>query len=358
MSFVWNFLNWLQPHELRERREDGRVDVRNLAVFYFTGLKQKRSRVKDMSATGVFLYTDERWLPGACVLLTLRRTGLLRQRSGPPVRLRARSVRLEEDGVGLTFVPEPLSAAAWRNLMTKAAGLNARIPTAQDDIVGQFRVAKALAFLIRVSPSAEERILNLITEVMSDERAMRAIKVAVKAEELLDTQEGAAPGQVSPDLLLRALEVGSVAKDERTQQAWVGMLASSCRATADESSSWRCVNLLTQLLPEQIQILTLACTRATQLGWAPGFVFREKIDCPTDQIRRIAGIRDLAGVEQDLNHLHHLGLLEPTLRENAFEIIVNANITPTGLGLKLFARCSGYAEPAATIDVSALRMVS
>ncbi len=355
MSLIWKLLN---RTKLSERREDGRISVRDLDVFHFTGSKQKRFKVKDMSATGVYLHTDERWLPGARVLLTLQRTGLLGQRSGPPVRLRARFVRAGEDGVGLTFVPEPFDAPAWRDLMTKASALNRRIPSQRNDIVGQFRTAQVLAFFIRICPSAEAEILKLITETLGDERAMRAIEVGRQAEELLDDQDGAATSEVSPDLLLRVLDVGSDANDELMQHSWAGMLAASCLAAADESSSWSNVNLLTQLLPGHLQILTLACTRAIEKGWEPGFVFREKIDCPAVEIRRLTGIRDLTGVEQDLNHLHHLGLLESTSRANSFEHIVDANITPTGLGLMLYARCIGHAEPPEILDAKTLQMAS
>jgi hypothetical protein len=355
MSLGWKLLKWVG---LSERREDGRIPVQDFHVFYSTGLKQKRLRVKDMSASGVYLHTDERWPPGARVVLTLQRSGFLGHRSGPPLRLRARSVRAGEDGVGLTFIPEPLDAIAWRDLMTKAAALNARIPSAQNDILGHFRIAQALAFLIRACPSAEARILQLINEELGDEKAMRAIEVGCIAEDLLEVPDRAAIDQVAPDLLLRILEIGSDANDELIRHSWAGPLASSCLAEADEGSSWTCVNLLTQFLPGHIQILTLACTRAMEKGWEPGFDFREKIQCPMAEVRRVTGIRDLTGVEQDLNHLHHFGLLQPTSKANSFEHIVDANITPTGLGLKLFARCNGHPEPPETPRAKTLQLVS
>ncbi len=355
MSLVWKLLKRVG---LSDRREDGRISVQDFHVFYSSGTKQKRLPVKDMSATGVYLQTDERWQPGTRVLLTLQRSGFLGKRSGPPLRLRARSVRVGEDGVGLTFIPEPLDAVAWRDLMTTAAALNGRIPSAQNDILGHFCTAQALAFLVRACPSAKARILKLITEDLGDGRAIRAIEVGRIAEDLLDEQDGGAISQIPPDLLLRLLELGSDANDELMRHSWAGLMASSCLAQAEESSGWTCVNLLTQFLPGHIQILTLACTRAAQKGWEPGFVFREKIECPTAEVRRLTGIRDLTGVEQDLNHLHHLGLLEPSSKANSFEQIVNANITPTALGLKVFARCNGHAEPPEAPRAKALQLVS
>jgi hypothetical protein len=355
MSLVWKLLNRAR---ISERREDGRICVRDLEVFYAAGSKQMRSRVKDMSATGVYLQTDERWLPGTRVLLTLQRTGLLGQRLGPPLPLRARSVRAGEDGVALTFVPDSLDAVAWRGLMTQASELNGRIPSVQNDIVGQFSTAQALAFLIRICPSAKIEILKFVTETLGDQKAMRAIEIGRMAQEKLDDQEGSPTREVPSELLLRVLEVGSDAQDELMRHAWAGLLASSCLAEEEESTSWRCVELLTQFLPGHIQILTLACERAAEKGWEPGFIFTERIDCPAVEIRRLTGIRDLAGVEQDLNHLHQLGLLEPTARANSFDSIVDANITPTPEGLKMFARCNGRAEPPEPAGVKALQIAS
>ena len=355
VSLVWKLLNRAR---ISERREDGRISVRDFDVFYSIGSKRKRSRVKDMSATGVYLQTEERWAPGTLVQLTLQRTGLLGQRSGPPLLLRARSIRAGEDGVGLTFVPDSLDAVAWRGLITQAADLNGRIPSVQNDIVGQFRTAQALAFLISACPSAETEILKFITETLGDQKAVRAIEIGCKAQEMLDEQEGAPIREIPLELLLRILEVGSDAQDELMRHSWAGLLASSCLAEEEESSSWRCVELLTQFLPGHIQILTLACERAAQKGWEPGFIFLEKIACPAVEIRRLTGIRDLTGVEQDLNHLHHLGLLEATARANSFDSIVDANITPTPLGLKIFARCNGRAEPQEPAGVKVLQIAS
>jgi hypothetical protein len=342
MSLVWEVLNRIG---IGERREDWRIAIRHFDVFYSTGSKQKRARVKDMSATGVYLHTNEHWLPGTRVLLTLQRRGFLGQRSGPALRLRARSVRVGKDGVALSFVPELLDTGVWRRLMAKAADLNGRTPSPQNDIVGQFRTARALAFLIRIGPYEEDRIVKFITETLGDEKAIRAIEIGCIAGNLLDEQGNALTRKVPLDFLLRVLEVGSDANDELMRRSWAGLLASSHLADADEGSSWRYVNLLTHLLPGHIQILNLACMRAARKGWEPRFVFREKIQCPMADVRRLTGIRDLTGVEQDLNHLHHLGLLQPTLKANSLEHIVVANITPTGLGLKLFSRCSGHAEP-------------
>lgn len=352
---VWKLLNRIG---LGERREDGRISTRDLDVFYSSGSKQKRAKVKDLSITGVYMHTDEDWPPGKCVLLTLERSGFLAHRSGSALRLRAKSVRAGHDGVALTFVPDSLDADTWRGLMTKAADLNGRIPSAQNDVIGQFRTARALAFLIRICPSEEDRTVKFIAEILGDEKAMRAIEIAAIAEDLLDDQASAVTREVPPELLLRILEVGSDANDEPMRRSWAGIAASSALAEADGELSWRYVNLLTQLLPGHIQILTLACERAAQQGWEPGFVFREKIQCPAVEVRRLTGIRDLAGVEQDLNHLHHLGLLQATSKANSFDPLVEANITPTALGLKMFARCSGRAEPPEPPGAKTLQLVS
>ena len=340
---------------LGERRKDGRVPVRGLDVSYWTGLEQRRARIKDISPTGIYLLTHERWLPGTSVQLTLQRKGFLDHVSRPQVRLRARTVRLGDDGVGLKFLHEHINDADWIKLMGRATTL-----VEHSDGVYLFRFTKALAFLLHFAPAGESRILKLITEDLVRERAERAIEIVLKAEEMLTAQGCAQRTGISPDLILRILEDGSKTHQEEMEQSWAGVLASSATEGSVDEDGMIYAELLSKLEASHILILAAGSACAMQMGWKPDSVLPQSLICTADEIKKITGKRDLAVIERDLHHLYELGLLELTVKEIPFTPIEQANITPTTLGMYLYARCSGQIGVSETseIDNAAMEIAS
>ncbi len=339
-----------------ERRRDGRVGVSYLEASYWTGVEQKRVRVKDVSPTGVYVVTDDRWLPGTNILLTLQnaqKRSLFDDVARPEVRMAARTVRTGEDGVGLTFVQDHIKTSTWLKLMNIATSL-----VVHNDAVRVFRVTKALAFLLRICPSCEEQVLKLIAENMSNERCERAIEVALRAEEIIVSQNRTPGTGLPPGLVLHILENGSEIGDDRLQQSWGGMLAASSLEASTPEAILRYIELLSALDPCPIRILTAACARAMEVGWKSKFVFDAPLVCSLAEIKKIAGARTMVGIEQDLNRLYQLGLLERTEKVNSLDPIQEPNLTPTALGLQLYARCTGQISAPEALEVPEPETVS
>jgi hypothetical protein len=63
--------------------------------------------IRNISATGFYLLTRERWQPGTVVTMTLQRTAGAKENSNTEqyISVMSRVVRLGQDGVGLAFVP-------------------------------------------------------------------------------------------------------------------------------------------------------------------------------------------------------------------------------------------------------------
>src|ERR1700722_13885699 len=57
-----------------DRRRSDRVRAPKLAVYYWTGSQPVQHEVRDISPTGLYVLTDERWYPGTIVKMTLQRT--------------------------------------------------------------------------------------------------------------------------------------------------------------------------------------------------------------------------------------------------------------------------------------------
>ncbi len=89
-----------------EEPEDPRIVTREslpgLIAYYFTGGTPAAQEVRDISPTGVYIVTTERWYPGTVVRLTL--TDRRDPRVERSLTVNAKAVRFGSDGVGLEFI--------------------------------------------------------------------------------------------------------------------------------------------------------------------------------------------------------------------------------------------------------------
>jgi hypothetical protein len=97
---------WLFPEPQDPRRKSARQPVPGLAAHFFTGGAPQAHEIRDISATGLYVVTTERWYPGTIIRMTLSKPdsgGHLIEHS---ITVQAKSVRWGNDGVGLEFVLE------------------------------------------------------------------------------------------------------------------------------------------------------------------------------------------------------------------------------------------------------------
>ena len=60
--------------------------------------------IRDISSTGLYVVTEERWYPGTLVLMTLQRSDVDDELAERAIAVQSRAVRWGPDGVGLQFV--------------------------------------------------------------------------------------------------------------------------------------------------------------------------------------------------------------------------------------------------------------
>lgn len=78
--------------------------------------------IRDISSTGLFLVTEERWYPGTVVMMTLQKKGVPVDSPDRSIAVQSRAVRWGEDGVGLQFVlPEANDRKRGMNLLEDGA---------------------------------------------------------------------------------------------------------------------------------------------------------------------------------------------------------------------------------------------
>jgi hypothetical protein len=101
MKALEKLVNWFHP---RDRRKAAREETLPLIAHYWDGGPPVPRRVRDISPNGLYLMTDQRWYPGSLVMLSLQREDLPESNPHRTITVKAKVVRLGEDGVGFSMV--------------------------------------------------------------------------------------------------------------------------------------------------------------------------------------------------------------------------------------------------------------
>jgi len=96
--------SWLERWWSPDPRKAPRLSVPGLAAYYWTGAAPQARNIRDISTTGLYVVTEERWYPGTLVLMTLQRTDCADEVAERSISVHSRAVRWGNDGVGLQFV--------------------------------------------------------------------------------------------------------------------------------------------------------------------------------------------------------------------------------------------------------------
>lgn len=118
--------NWLDRWfslDPADKRKSPRKPAPGLFAFFWTGGPPLAHSIRDISATGLYVVSEERWYPGTLVRMTLATAESGEQSETNSVTVLARAVRDGNDGVGLEFVrPRRLDERTARLLRGVTAG--------------------------------------------------------------------------------------------------------------------------------------------------------------------------------------------------------------------------------------------
>lgn len=330
--------SWFRlPFMYRPRAE--RRESPALVAVHWDGNTPRQHPVANLSSSGAYLFTREKWNPGEIVSLTLQRKGELERTRRSRFTIQAKAVRRDKDGVAVEYLlPNETQVRLWQPTV------KSDIPqTAPEDVVREFRTAAAIAFIKRIAPQAAERVAWLFRRGLSSHRLESALEIVLHAEELLELTAGATRVRVHPDLVLRLLEDGSWAELDWIQHYWSGLLISSCTTSQNPVlDDFELPSLLSQLTTIQARIFATACDTAIKQMDPYGRIRANSLSRSADDLALISGVHDRVHIERDIQHLSWLGILEETVKWKFFSLIEEANITPTPLALKLYARCHAH----------------
>ena len=96
--------SWLERWWSPDPRKAPRDLSPGLAAYYWNGSVPQAHGIRDISTSGLYVVTEERWYPGTLVLMTLQRTDCGDEVEERAISVQSRAVRWGNDGVGLKFV--------------------------------------------------------------------------------------------------------------------------------------------------------------------------------------------------------------------------------------------------------------
>jgi hypothetical protein len=317
-----------------------RAERRNspsLAAYHWKGHLPRLNSVRDISSTGAFLLTQERWEPGEVISLTL-------QRSGPPERensfpLQAKAVRWDDQGVAVSFMlPTGADLRLWQSPL-KSADLQ----NEPEDILHEFRVAQTISFLTRISPDTHVPASRLLHEELSNYRLENAVEITLGAEKMLGAAVEGDHLRAMPDVVMRIIEAGSWSSDDKWMlQFWAGLLAASCSSAGDDQSTLAFADLLGQLKALHLRILSAACGRSTKVSGGAGSMYCRPLKWKASDLMKYSGSSDLIKLDRELNYMADLGVIAAREKSAFFQQMTDTTIAPTNLGLQLYAKCNGH----------------
>jgi PilZ domain-containing protein len=297
----------------------------------------KRSTVKDISSSGLYLHTQERWPVGEVIPLTIEVEGWLEKGVHQQIAVQTLVVRTDEDGVGLSFVlPEGFDPELWKVLVTDSAVL-----TDPKDLLYALKMMRTALFLYRLCHAEANEAILLLGEELDEPRTENALEIALGAEKLLALETDADKMRAHPGIVASIFKYGSWALDDLTKQLWIGLFVTSChRDTFDESYSVF-VDLLVNLTPTQSLILVTACKKIMDLMADSNIRPSTRIIFTPEEMTQLTGIYDPARVAVETAYLFNPGLIEKVFDFTSYLPTEKFDITPSRLGLELYKRCKG-----------------
>lgn len=118
--------SWLSRLFSIEHRRSQRKPAPGLVAYYWEGAAPMAHEIRNISSTGFYLLTRERWHPGTVVTMTLQKTAVAGSAPELYIAVQTKVIRLGDDGVGFVFVQlEPHGADSGEGSSSKPVGKRA-----------------------------------------------------------------------------------------------------------------------------------------------------------------------------------------------------------------------------------------
>lgn len=333
-SPIVRFLRWVDPKLVTppELRASSRRPAPELVAYRWVKGSAISFPVGDISSTGVYLLTDERWPLGEQLTLVLQREGPLESDLRRQVTMHAEVVRYGDQGLGLRFLlPLGMDLHLWETTHPTHADMSK-----PEYVVNELRFADALAFLLRICPQAAAGLRTLLEKDLGIARSECAVDILLLAQDALLRNPDCDRLRVHPAIALRVLETGSWAEHDFIKQFWAGLLVTAATREGLDTANLPHIDTLSLLRPVHFHLLADVCTRQEPEGAEDPTLY----DCTPDELTKITGTSDLTPIYRAVGLLGELGLI---VRDNrpTYAFGEKLRLMPTTAGRLLLARCIG-----------------
>jgi hypothetical protein len=129
------FMGWFKGSLPRQRRKVERQDTPQVVAHYWDGGAPAAHTIRDLSESGLYVVTEQRWYPGTMVMMTLQRKDSFDGEADRSITVQSKVVRSGTDGVALIFVPEE---NGYRHAANGASNGNGHFATAGRKAISRF----------------------------------------------------------------------------------------------------------------------------------------------------------------------------------------------------------------------------
>ena len=299
----------------------------------------KRSTVADISSSGIYLHTEERWPVGEVIPVTIEVEGWLAKGAQQQIPMQMLVVRTDEHGVGLSFVlPAGLDPDLWEILVKDSAVLTDPI-----DLAYALKMMRTVLFLYRLCNAGANEAIILLGGELDAPRTENAFEISLGAEKLLASETDADKMRAHPGIIASIFKYGSWVQDDLTKQLWSGLFVTSCNVDAIDKSAIESakvfVDLLVNLTPTQSLILITACKKVIDIKSGSQNPPSTRILFTPEEMTQLTGIYDPARIAVETAYLFNPGLIEKVFDFTSYLPMEKFDITPSRLGLELYKRC-------------------
>lgn len=224
-------------------------------------------------------------------------------------------------------------------------------------IVSETSAREASKFLNAICYPAAEEFGCLLRDKVRWWRIKNLSNITIKAKNKLNISDDEIDLTASPRIVNSILENGSWIDNDKIQDMWAGLLASSCSKTGGDESNLIFINLLSQLTSSEVRILNYICDNSEKKITINSLVYANELSISLRDLQEISGVVGIHNLDREIDHLRSLGLVLggfPEIPEDAINAFkrpsdiasktledFEADISPSALALNMYVRCNG-----------------